>query len=195
MKPVVKNTAVASLVAAGIAAASAIAAEEASLNVGEVNVYSYRQPFLVQPLFDAFTEKTGVKVNILFAKTGLVERLKQEGANSPADLIFPVDIGRLSEAYDASLTQPVASPTLTAAIPDIYREPQGHWYGLTRRARIIYASKDRISPDEAPKTYEELADPKWLGPHLHPFRLPCLPSWLDCGDGRPPWRSEDRGVA
>ena len=163
MKPVVKNTALASLVAAGIAAASAMAAEEASLNVGEVNVYSYRQPFLVQPLFDAFTEKTGVKVNILFAKTGLVERLKQEGANSPADLIFTVDIGRLSEAYDASLTQPVATPTLTAAIPNIYREPQGHWYGLTRRARIIYASKDRINPDEAPKTYEELADPKWRG--------------------------------
>jgi iron(III) transport system substrate-binding protein len=163
MKPIVKKAALAGLVIAGIAAASAMAAEEASLKAGEVNVYSYRQPFLVQPLFDAFTEQTGVKVNVLFAKTGLVERLKQEGANSPADVIFTVDIGRLSDVYEAELTQPVASPALTAAIPDIYREPEGHWYGLTRRARIIYASKERISPEEAPKTYEELADPKWRG--------------------------------
>jgi iron(III) transport system substrate-binding protein len=163
MKPVMKKTALASIIVASIAAATAMAAEEASLNVGEVNVYSYRQPFLVQPLFDAFTDQSGIKVNVLFAKTGLVERLKQEGANSPADLIFTVDIGRLSEAYDADLTQPVTSPALTAAIPDIYREPEGNWYGLTRRARIIYASRERISPEEAPKTYEELSDPKWRG--------------------------------
>ncbi|NNE83547.1 MAG: Fe(3+) ABC transporter substrate-binding protein [Alphaproteobacteria bacterium] len=163
MKPIVKKAALAGLVITGIAAASAMAAEEASLKAGEVNVYSYRQPFLVQPLFDAFTEQTGVKVNVLFAKTGLVERLKQEGANSPADVIFTVDIGRLSDVYEAELTQSVASPALAAAIPDIYREPEGHWYGLTRRARIIYASKDRISAEEAPKTYEELADPKWRG--------------------------------
>ncbi len=163
MKPVVKKSALASIVVVGIAAATAMAAEEAALKAGEVNVYSYRQPFLVQPLFDAFTEETGIKVNVLFAKTGLVERLKQEGINSPADVIFTVDIGRLSEVYDASLTQPVASQALTAAIPDIYREPEGHWYGLTRRARIIYASRERVSPDEAPKTYEELADPKWRG--------------------------------
>ena len=163
MKPVGRKVALASAVALGIVGATAMAAEEASLKVGEVNVYSYRQPFLVQPLFDTFTEQTGIKVNVLFAKTGLVERLKQEGANSPADLIFTVDIGRLSEVYDAALTQPVTSPALAAAIPDIYREPAGHWYGLTRRARIIYASQERISPEEAPKTYEELADPKWRG--------------------------------
>lgn len=163
MKPVVKKAVFASTIVLAIAAASAMAAEEAALKAGEVNVYSYRQPFLVQPLFDTFTEQTGIKVNVLFAKTGLVERLKQEGANSPADLIFTVDIGRLSEVYNAALTQPVASPALTAAIPDIYREPQGHWYGLTRRARIIYASRERVSPEDAPKTYEELADPKWRG--------------------------------
>lgn len=163
MKPLVKKTAFVGTAILAIATAGAMAAEEAALKAGEVNVYSYRQPFLVQPLFDTFTEQTGIKVNVLFAKTGLVERLKQEGANSPADLIFTVDIGRLSEAYDAALTQPVTSPALTAAIPDIYREPQGHWFGLTRRARIIYASKERVSRGEAPKTYEELADPKWRG--------------------------------
>jgi len=163
MKPSVKKTVFAGTVVLAIAAASAMAAEEATLKAGEVNVYSYRQPYLVQPLFDSFTEQTGIKVNVLFANTGLVERLKQEGANSPADLIFTVDIGRLSEVYDAALTQAVVSPALAAAIPDIYREPQGHWFGLTRRARIIYASKERVSPAEAPKTYEELADPKWRG--------------------------------
>ncbi len=163
MKPIVKKSVLASIVVVGIAAATAMAAEEAALNPGEVNVYSYRQPFLVQPLFDAFTEQTGVKVNVLFAKTGLVERLKQEGANSPADLIFTVDIGRLTDVYDAELTQSVSTSALSAAIPDIYREPAGHWYGLTRRARIIYASRERVSPEEAPKTYEELADPKWRG--------------------------------
>ncbi len=163
MKPFVKKAALAGTIMLAIVAASAMAAEEAAIKAGEVNVYSYRQPFLVQPLFDTFTAHTGIKVNVLFAKTGLVERLKQEGANSPADLIFTVDIGRLSEVYDAELTQPVASPALTDAIPDIYREPGGHWYGLTRRARIIYASKERVSREEAPKTYEELADPKWRG--------------------------------
>lgn len=163
MKPFVKKTAIVGAVVLTVAAVSVMAAEEATLTAGEVNVYSYRQPFLVQPLFDTFTEQTGIKVNVLFAKIGLVERLKQEGANSPADLIFTVDIGRLSEVFDAALTQPVSSPALTAAIPDIYREPQGNWFGLTRRARIIYASKERVSREEAPKTYEELADPKWRG--------------------------------
>lgn len=163
MKTVLRNTAIAGIAALSIAGTTALAAEEAALNPGEVNVYSYRQPFLVQPMFDAFTAQTGIKVNVLFAQKGLVERLKQEGANSPADLIFTVDIGRLSEVYNADLTQPVTSPELTAAIPDIYREPEGHWYGLTRRARIVYASRDRVPPEEAPKSYEELADPKWRG--------------------------------
>lgn len=161
--PILKRAALAGAAIFTVTTTGATAAEEASLKAGEVNVYSYRQPFLVQPLFDAFTEQSGVKVNVLFANKGLVERLRQEGANSPADLIFTVDIGRLSEVYDAKLTQPVVSTALEAAIPDIYREPEGHWYGLTRRARIIYASKDRISPEDAPKTYEELADPKWKG--------------------------------
>ena len=128
MKPVVKKSVLASLAVLGIAAASAMAAEEAALNVGEVNVYSYRQPFLVQPLFDAFTERSGIKVNILFAKTGLVERLKQEGANSPADLIFTVDIGRLSEAYDAALTQPVVSAALDGFLDYVLAAPANNSY-------------------------------------------------------------------
>jgi iron(III) transport system substrate-binding protein len=128
----------------------------------EVNVYSYRQPFLVKPLFDAFTEETGIPVNVVFAKKGLLERLKREGANSSADLLLTVDIGRLNDAVEANLVQPVDSATLAANVPAQYRHPQGLWYGLTTRARIIIASKERVKPGEI-TTYEDLADPKWKG--------------------------------
>jgi iron(III) transport system substrate-binding protein len=154
------------LAAAGVATlvigAAAIADEQAAIS-GEVNVYSYRQPFLIQPMFDAFTRQSGVRVNVVFAKKGLVERLEQEGRNSPADLIFTVDIGRLSDAKDAGVTQSIRTAALTKAIPEAFRQDEGHWYGLTQRARILYVSKDRVAAADAPKTYEELADPKWAG--------------------------------
>ena len=154
------------LAAAGVATlvigATAIADEQAAIS-GEVNVYSYRQPFLIQPMFDSFTRQSGVKVNVVFAKKGLVERLEQEGRNSPADLIFTVDIGRLSDAKDAGVTQSIRTAALTKAIPEAFRQDEGHWYGLTQRARILYVSKDRVAAADAPKTYEELADPKWAG--------------------------------
>lgn len=127
-----------------------------------VNVYSYRQPFLIKPLFDAFTKESGIKVNIVFAKKGLTERLKREGANSPADLIFTVDIGRLNDVVEATLAQPVKTRKLKANIPSQYRHPDDLWYGLTTRARIIVASKERVKPGEI-STYEELADRKWKG--------------------------------
>jgi iron(III) transport system substrate-binding protein len=127
-----------------------------------VNVYSYRQPFLIKPMFDAFTRETGIAVNVVHARKGLVERLKQEGANSPADLIFTVDIGRLTDAMNAGVTQPVRNATLKANIPPHYRDPDYHWFGLTTRARIIVASKDRVAPGEI-STYEDLAEPKWKG--------------------------------
>jgi iron(III) transport system substrate-binding protein len=129
----------------------------------EVNVYSYRQPNLVKPLFDAFTEQTGIRVNVVSAEKGLVERLKQEGANSPADLIFTVDIGGLHDAKVAGVTQAMKTDALLESIPENLRDPDGHWYGLTLRARVIYASKERVSAGDQPKTYEELADPKWKG--------------------------------
>ena len=128
----------------------------------KVNVYSLRQPFLVKPLFDAFTKKTGIKVNVVFSKKGLIQRLKSEGANSPADLLFTVDVGRLQDAYDAGVTQAVSSSVLRAVIPALYRHPEGHWYGMTTRVRILYVSKERVKPDEI-KRYEDLAAPKWHG--------------------------------
>jgi iron(III) transport system substrate-binding protein len=130
---------------------------------GEVNVYSYRQPTLVQPMFDAFTAATGIKVNLVSAEKGLIERLQQEGANSPADLLLTVDIGRLNDAFEAGVTQAVRTDALVESIPPQFRHPEGHWYGLTLRARLAYVSKDRVAPGDAPKTYEELADPKWKG--------------------------------
>lgn len=152
-----------SILAAGAAVLALVGGSTVAQAAEEVNVYSYRQPFLIQPIFDAFTAETGIEVNTVFAPEGLVERLKQEGANSPADLIFTVDIGRLDEAYREGVTQAVETEALTGAIPAHFRHEDGHWYGLTLRARIVYASKDRVSRDEAPKTYEELADPKWKG--------------------------------
>ena len=128
----------------------------------EVNVYSLRQQFLVQPLFDAFTKETGIKVNVVFAEKGLIQRLKSQGMNSPADLLFTVDIGRLNDAFEAGVTQAVKTPALEAAIPPAYRQPEGHWHGMATRVRIIYASKERVKPGEI-QSYEDLADPKWKG--------------------------------
>ncbi len=127
-----------------------------------VNVYSYRQPFLVKPMLDAFTRETGIAVKVVYAKKGLVERLRREGANSPADLIFTADIGRLADAVRANVTQAAESAALKSNIPSQYRDPDDQWFGLTARARIIVASKERVKPGEI-STYEELADPKWKG--------------------------------
>ena len=133
----------------------------ASADNGEVNVYTYRETKLIQPLFDAFTKDTGIKVNVISASSGLEQRMKAEGANSPADVLLTVDIGRIDEAVQAGVTQPMVSEALETIIPPQYRDPNGHWAGISMRARVIYASKERIKQDAI--TYEELADPKWKG--------------------------------
>ena len=124
----------------------------------EVNIYSYRQPELLKPLTDAFTAQTGIDVNVAFLDKGMVERLKAEGRRSPADVILTVDISRLSTVVSEGLTQPVTSETLTTNVPDQYRDPDNHWFGLSTRARIAYVSKDRVAEGEF-ETYEDLADP------------------------------------
>ncbi len=128
---------------------------------GEVNVYTYREQKLIQPLLDAFTKDTGIKVNVVSATSGLEQRIKTEGANSPADVLLTVDIGRLEDAVQAGITQPIKSAVLDKVVPAQYRDPEGHWYGISMRARVVYASKDRVKQDAI--TYEELADPKWKG--------------------------------
>lgn len=111
----------------------------------EVNVYSYRQPFLTDPVFDAFTEQSGIKVNTVFAKSGLIERLENEGRNSPADLVLVANVGTLAAAVDAQLTQSVDNEILTTNIPESFRDSEGQWFGLTSRARIIATSRDRVA--------------------------------------------------
>ena len=133
-----------------------------SVSASELNIYSYRQPFLIEPLTSAFSDQTGIKVNIVHLKKGMIERMKAEGKRSPADIVLTVDISRLSALVDAELTQSVDSPILDSNIPEKYRDPNGLWFGLTTRARIIYASKERIKNGEV-ETYEQLADPKLRG--------------------------------
>jgi iron(III) transport system substrate-binding protein len=141
---------------------------------GVVNVYSYRQPALVQPLFDAFTKKTGIDVKMVFAEKGLVERLEQEGELSPADVLLSADVGKLVETAGKGLSQPVVSDVIAAAVPASMRSADNHWFGLTLRGRVVYASAERVTQNAI--SYEELADAKWRGkictrPGNHPYNV------------------------
>ncbi|MFD0988313.1 Fe(3+) ABC transporter substrate-binding protein [Methyloligella solikamskensis] len=159
------RTCLAATIAVALAATTlaftAPAAFAAPEDGGEVNVYSYRQPELIEPLFARFTEKTGIDVNVVFSGKGLIERIKQLGPAAQADLLLTVDIGNLSRAVEEGIAEPVTTETLEAAVPSEYRAEDGSWWGLTRRARVVYASKERVDQDSI--TYEELADPKWEG--------------------------------
>jgi len=128
---------------------------------GEVNLYSYRESKLLAPLIDAFNADTGIKVNVISASSGLDQRIKAEGENSPADVVMTVDIGRIDEMVQAGITQPIKSAEADKVVPAQYRDPNGHWYGISMRARVFYVSKDRVK--DTALTYDELADPKWKG--------------------------------
>ncbi len=141
-------------------ATSLIAPSDAE-NAGEVNVYSYRQPQLVEGLFAKFTEATGIRVNTIYASKGLIERMAAEGENSPADILLTTDISRLTAATEAGLAQPVASDILDANIPEAWRDPNKEWFALTLRARVIFASRERVGQENL--TYEDLASPEWRG--------------------------------
>jgi len=148
------------LAAAAIAAGIAYVPFAASAE-GVVNIYSYRQPDLIKPVLDAFTAETGIATEVLFLDKGLEDRILAEGTNSPADIILTVDIARLTNAKEKGVTQALDDATVNANLPAEYRDPEGHWFGVTKRARVIYASKDRVGDE--PITYAELADPKWRG--------------------------------
>ena len=132
----------------------------AGASAQELNLYTSREPGLVEPLLQAFTEDTGIKVNTVFLKDGLVERLASEGESSPADVLMAVDAGNLVDLVERGLTQPVESEVLTAAIPENLRDPGNQWFPLSMRARVVYAAKD-LELDSI--TYEDLADPEWKG--------------------------------
>ncbi|MGO4405264.1 extracellular solute-binding protein [Bosea sp. RAF48] len=126
----------------------------------EVNLYTTREPALLNPALEAFSKDTGIKVNAVFLKDGLQERIRAEGANSPADVMLVVDVGEINAAVDAGVTQPINSQTVDKIVPAQLR-PDNNWVTLTKRARIVVASKERVAQDAI--TYEELADPKWKG--------------------------------
>ena len=128
----------------------------------ELNLYSHRQPFLIEPFLEAFTAETGVAVNVVYASKGLAQRLQAEGSNSPADVVLTVDIARLSVYADKDLLAPVESAVLAEAIPAHLRDPGGRWFALSKRARVIAVSKARV-PVGAIARYEDLADPEWAG--------------------------------
>jgi len=139
----------------------ALTAASASALAEEVNIYSLRQAFLIEPIMDKFTQETGIKVNILFAKKGLIERVKREGELSPADLVLTTDISRLVQLTSQDLTQPVNSAVLNSNIPSQYRDPENEWFALTTRVRNIYSSSDRVGPVAI--TYQDLATPEFKG--------------------------------
>lgn len=127
---------------------------------GQVNLYTTREPELVKPLLEAFTKQTGVTVNTVFVKDGLPERVRAEGARSPADVLMTVDFGNLFDLVNAGVTQELRSPTLESAIPANLRDPKGQWFALSMRARVVYASKKLGLTSFA---YEDLADPRFKG--------------------------------
>ena len=127
----------------------------------EVNIYSYREPGLIQPLLDKFSEETGIKANVLFAGDGLLERVQSEGELSPADVVLTVDIGNLVGAKEMGITQPITTPALTERLAPEFHDPEGHWAALSLRARVFYVSKDRV--DATAMTYEDIAKPEWKG--------------------------------
>ncbi len=146
----------------------------------ELNLYTTREPGLVQPLLDAFTTATGVTVNTIFLKEGLAERVEQEGEASPADLLMTVDIGNLVDLADRGLTQPIESAVLTEAIPATLRDETGNWFSLSMRARVLYAAKGL---DLTEFNYEDLADPAWKGKVCirsgqHPYNVALTASYI-----------------
>jgi iron(III) transport system substrate-binding protein len=144
---------------------------------GVVNVYSGRRQENIEPLFKVFTEETGIEVKAIYLSNGLIERLQQEGDRSPADLVLTNDVGRLVEAAAKGLAQPVTSAAVLAKIPANLRDTNNLWFGTAMRARVVYASKERVKQRSI--SYEELADPKWRGKVCiragdHPYNLGLL---------------------
>ena len=137
--------------------------QEAAAPDAIVNVYSARHYDVDNDLFESFTEQTGIKVNVVEGKSDeLIERIKTEGEASPADVFVTVDAGRLWRAEQAGIFQPVSSPVLEEKVPVSLRHPDGLWYGLTKRARVLIYNIDKVEPSEL-STYEALAKPEWQG--------------------------------
>jgi len=130
---------------------------------GEINLYSSRHYNTDEELYKGFERETGIKVNLIEAEAdALIERIQSEGANSPADILITVDAGRLWRADEAGIFTPVSSAVLEEKIPANLRHPDGHWFGFSKRARVIMYHKERVDPAQL-STYENLVDPQWKG--------------------------------
>jgi iron(III) transport system substrate-binding protein len=131
--------------------------------VGEINLYSSRHYDSDQELYDNFTKTTGIKINLVEGKAEeLIERLKTEGKSSPADVLITVDVGNLGQAEKEGIFQTISSSKLESTIPENLRNPEGKWFGFSKRARIIVYNTDKVKPQDL-STYEDLANPKWKG--------------------------------
>ena len=128
-----------------------------------LNLYTARHYQTDEALYAEFTRQTGIRINRIEApEDPLLERIKSEGANSPADVFITVDVGRLWRAQEAGVFAPVKSAVLDSRIPAQYRDPEGHWFGFSARARVLAYNKATVKPGDI-KSYEDLADPKWKG--------------------------------
>jgi iron(III) transport system substrate-binding protein len=161
----------------------------------ELTLYTTREPALIQPLISAFSAQSNIKVNTVFVKDGLLERVKAEGARSPADVLMTVDIGNLMDLVDGGVTQPVKSPALESAVPANLRGADGQWFALSLRARVLYA--DKTQPITSFR-YEDLANPKYKGKVCiragqHPYNT-ALVSALIAHDGEAKAEQWLRGV-
>ncbi|MCG7561832.1 MULTISPECIES: Fe(3+) ABC transporter substrate-binding protein [Pseudoalteromonas] len=168
------KSAIATLLAA-VTSLSAVAADE-------VNIYSYRQPFLIQPILDDFTKQTGIKTNVVFAKKGLIERVKREGKHGRADLVLTSNFSAMIQLEEMGLTNAIESDKIDKNIPASFRDPDGHWVALTKRVRNVYSSKDRAGKLTS-LSYEELANPKYKGKICtrsgkHPYNLGLVASMI-----------------
>jgi iron(III) transport system substrate-binding protein len=195
MNPYLRAPAHAICAPASIAAAMLAIIAPAHSATEELTLYTTREPVLIQPLISAFSAQSGVKVNTVFVKDGLLERVKAEGARSPADVLMTVDIGNLMDLVDGGVTQPVKSAALESAIPANLRGADGQWYALSMRARVLYADK---SLPITSFRYEDLADPKYKGKVCiragqHPYNT-ALVSAMIAHDGEAKTEQWLRGV-
>lgn len=147
----------------------------------KLTVYSYRQPFLIEPILHNFTAQTGISVDIVFAKDGIAERLSREGRLSPADVLLTSDISRLAEFVDKGLVQAVKSEVLEQNIPTQFRSPENNWFALTMRVRNIYSSKNKLG--KLAINYEDLASPQYQGKICsrsgkHPYNIALVSSMI-----------------
>ncbi|MUH72984.1 extracellular solute-binding protein [Psychrosphaera haliotis] len=147
-----------------------------------VNIYSFRQPFLIEPILEQFTAETGIKTKVVFSKKGLIERLKREGKYSPADVVLTSNFNKLLQLKGEGLTQEIKSEQIDKNVPSQFRDEAGHWVALTKRARSLYVSKSSTL-NTSTISYEDLSGEALSGKVCtrsgkHPYNLGLIASMI-----------------